>query len=428
MDRSVTGPTVLRSQDVVLSVKDVSKKFCRNLKLSMFYALSDIIGEIFGVRKTSRQLRKQEFWALQDISFELKRGDAIGLVGANGAGKTTLLKIISGLIKPDNGNVHIKGCVAPLIALGAGFNPMLSGRENVYVNMAILGLTKEQIDERFDEVVGFAEIGHAIDAPVQTYSSGMNARLGFACAVHTDPDILLIDEVLAVGDVKFRMKCYRKLAALKGNGTSFILVSHSSHSIISVCNLAAYLSGGRLVSKGNTIDVFNKYEEDLFSRPFDFTSQTAKFLEKKREDSYGVDILEIYFKNSTGDAIESAITSEETFLCIKCRSWIKTKVGVNAIVREVSEENRCTVIFNSYEDKRNIELVDGIYEIKVHLPFLGLRPSNYTLKISISKDSVDFFDAIEDYRFVVRSSNKNFNNSLYYQPHDWQVEHLSENI
>ena len=162
------------------------------------------------------------------------------------------MRIIAGLIKPDLGTVEVKGRLAPLIALGAGFNPILTGRENIYANMAVLGLSKKEIDERFDDVVEFAEIGDAIDAPVQTYSSGMAARLGFASAIHTEPDILLIDEVLAVGDVRFRIKCVRRLAELRQKGTSFIMVSHNHDALGSICDAGIYLLQGKSVTSGTS--------------------------------------------------------------------------------------------------------------------------------------------------------------------------------
>ncbi|MGH8614301.1 MAG: ABC transporter ATP-binding protein, partial [Gammaproteobacteria bacterium] len=173
--------------DVLVSVKNVSKKFSRSLRLSLAYGAHDILRELTGTPRCSSELRKAEFWALKDISFEVRRGAGVGLIGPNGSGKTTLLRLLSGLIKPDEGEIRILGRVAPLIALGAGFNPVLGGRENVYTNMAMLGLSHSEIEARFDDVLDFAEIGDAIDAPLQTYSSGMAARLGFACAIHTTP-------------------------------------------------------------------------------------------------------------------------------------------------------------------------------------------------------------------------------------------------
>lgn len=190
--------------DVVLSLNGVSKKFCRDFKRSLLYGMQDISQEVLAIRNDkNNNLRRQEFWALQDVSFDLHRGDALGLIGKNGSGKSTLLRIIAGLIKPDVGSVEVYGRVAPLIALGAGFNPVLTGRENIYANMSILGLKRTEIDERFEEVVEFAELANAIDSPVRSYSSGMAARLGFSCAVHTSSEILLIDEVLSVGDIRY---------------------------------------------------------------------------------------------------------------------------------------------------------------------------------------------------------------------------------
>ncbi|WNZ43972.1 ABC transporter ATP-binding protein [Leptolyngbya boryana CZ1] len=261
-----SSPTAIPSsaqQDVILSVDGLSKKFCRDLKRSLFYAIQDIGSELVGRKQRSSVLRPREFWALDDVSFQLKRGEALGLVGKNGSGKSTLLRIISGLIKPDRGQVEVHGRVAPLIALGAGFNPILTGRENIYANMSILGLTKQQIDGCFDQVLDFAEINDSIDAPVQSYSSGMAARLGFACAIHTEPDILLIDEVLAVGDLRFRAKCYRRLAELRDRGVAFVLVSHSSNSILSKCENAVYLSKGKLIMLSDVENFLLSHDENV---------------------------------------------------------------------------------------------------------------------------------------------------------------------
>ncbi len=163
--------------EILISVDNVSKKFCRDLKQSLFYGVQDIATELIGGGRKSDTLRSKEFWALKDVSFQLRRGEALGLIGSNGAGKSTLLRIISGLIKPDTGCVKVRGRLAPLIALGAGFNPILTGRENIYANMSILGLSTKEIEERFQDVIDFSGIDDAIDAPVQTYSSGMAARL-----------------------------------------------------------------------------------------------------------------------------------------------------------------------------------------------------------------------------------------------------------
>ena len=198
--------------EVLVSCQGISKKFCRNLKKSLWYGVKDGVSEI--VRgQSSDTLRKDEFWALDDVSFELRRGECLGLLGRNGAGKTTLLKVLSGLIKPDKGTITLKGKVGGLIALGAGFNGILSGRENIRINGAILGYSREEIEDRMQEIIDFAEIPDFIDAPVNTYSSGMSVRLGFAiAAILTKPDVLLLDEVLAVGDIGFTIKCLMPFA------------------------------------------------------------------------------------------------------------------------------------------------------------------------------------------------------------------------
>ena len=178
--------------DVVIKVENVSKKYCKSLKHSMLYGMSDIGRNVLGLKSRSERLRDNEFWALDDISFEVKRGETLGLIGPNGSGKTTLLKMLNGIFWPDKGKITIKGKVGALIAVGAGFHPLLTGRENIYINAAILGMSKREIDKKFDAIVDFADIGDFLDSPVKHYSSGMYVRLGFAVAVHCDPDILLV--------------------------------------------------------------------------------------------------------------------------------------------------------------------------------------------------------------------------------------------
>ena len=176
----------------------------------MWYGVKDMGSELFGRRNSNPdkpELRPDEFWAVQNVSFELNRGDCLGLIGRNGAGKSTLLKMLNGLLKPDTGRIEMHGRIGALIELGTGFNPILSGRENIYINGSLLGFTKAEIDQKFDAIVDFAEIGEFIDMPVQNYSSGMKVRLGFSVAAQMEPDVLLVDEVLAVGDMNFKLKC-----------------------------------------------------------------------------------------------------------------------------------------------------------------------------------------------------------------------------
>lgn len=235
-------------EDTLIKVENVSKKFCRNLKRSLWYGMQDIGNELIGRRHGGKcGLRTNEFWAVNDVSFELKRGECLGLIGHNGAGKTTLLRMLNGLIKPDAGRITMKGSVGSLIALGSGFNPVLTGRENVYVNGAVLGLDREIISKKIREIIDFSELGDFIDAPVQTYSSGMNVRLGFGtAAILLEPDILFLDEVLAVGDIGFTIKCLNLVRELARNA-AVVFVSHNMQYVSSFCTRVLLLEHGRML-------------------------------------------------------------------------------------------------------------------------------------------------------------------------------------
>ena len=230
----------------LVRVQGVSKKFCLSLKKSLLYGLQDIGNELLGRRHGGNgTLRPKEFWAVHDVGFELRRGECLGLIGRNGAGKTTLLKMLNGLIKPDEGRIEMRGRVGALIALGAGFNPILTGRENIYVNASVLGLTRREIDAKMEEIIDFAEIGDFMDTPVQNYSSGMAVRLGFAVASSLDPDILLVDEVLAVGDLGFRYKCFRRISELMDRA-AVIFVSHDMASVARLSHRIMLLGQGQV--------------------------------------------------------------------------------------------------------------------------------------------------------------------------------------
>lgn len=231
----------------LVKVKRISKKFCRSLRKSLWYGLQDLGSELSGrPHHLGAPLRPEEFWAISDLSFELQRGECLGLVGHNGAGKTTLLRMLNGLIKPDSGRIEMRGRVGALIALGVGFNPILSGRENVYVNGALLGLKKAEVDRKMDTIIDFAEIGDFIDAPVQSYSSGMNVRLGFAvAAVLLKPDILFLDEVLAVGDIGFTIKCLNLVRELTRDA-AVIFVSHNMQYVSGFCTRVMVLDHGKV--------------------------------------------------------------------------------------------------------------------------------------------------------------------------------------
>lgn len=244
-----------------IKAEALSKKFGLTLRQSMKYGLRDATRRLVGKAAESNILREGEFWAVKDVSFELCEGEALGIMGVNGCGKTTLLRILNGVYSPDIGRARLRGRVGAMIAAGAGFAPMLSGRENIYVNGTLLGLTTQEIDNLMDEIVAFSELDQFIDLPVKNYSSGMYVRLGFAIAALSRPDVLLMDEVLAVGDLNFQKKCYDHILELKRNGTSIILVSHAPGAIWAVCDRGLFMHKGEVKVDGSTEDIIRAYED-----------------------------------------------------------------------------------------------------------------------------------------------------------------------
>ena len=241
-------------KETVLTVENVGMKF--NLSKEKHDSLKE-----YFIAMAKGELKYNEFWALKDISFSLEKGDRIGILGLNGAGKSTLLKVIAGVFKPTEGSVERKGVLAPLIELGAGFDPQYTGRENIFLYGACLGYSRGFINDRIKDIIDFSELEEFIDVPVKNYSSGMRARLGFAVATVVEPDMLILDEVLSVGDAKFRKKSEKRLMSLIEKGVTVLFVSHSTEQVRSLCNKAMILEKGRLLSIGDTDEVADKYEE-----------------------------------------------------------------------------------------------------------------------------------------------------------------------
>ena len=241
---------MIKKEPLAISIQGVSKLF----RLQKQRTFKELLPALAGGQKAV-----ETFWALQDINLEIKKGETVGIIGPNGAGKSTLLKLMAGVTKPTKGEIKINGQIAPLIELGAGFHPELTGRENVTLNGVILGLSKKEIEEKFKEIVDFAELWEFIDQPIKHYSSGMYLRLAFSVAVHTSPDILLIDEILAVGDSSFQAKCFAKMEEFKKAGVTIILVSHALGQIQSFCTRAVYLDEHRIIMDGKVEEVCERY-------------------------------------------------------------------------------------------------------------------------------------------------------------------------
>lgn len=232
----------------------------------------------------------REFWALKDVSFSANRGETIGIIGPNGSGKSTLLQIITGTLASTAGDVEVKGKISALLELGAGFNPDFSGRENIYLNGAVLGLSREEVEAHFDAIVEFSGIGDFIDQPVKTYSSGMYVRLGFAVSVGVNPDVLIVDEALSVGDIRFQRKCFQKLDQLRDNGTTVLFVSHSPEAIINHCNRALLLKKGRVEEIGVPRDVVNKYVEYMVTTQSEDQPDNQRKIKSKQKPQPTFDI------------------------------------------------------------------------------------------------------------------------------------------
>jgi ABC-type polysaccharide/polyol phosphate transport system ATPase subunit len=245
--------------ELAISARRLGVKY--NLRLTHTRTLRQALSH--RLRRRSEP-EEREFWALRDVSFDLDQGEILGVIGRNGSGKSTLLLVIAGILQPDAGSISVAGKTSALLTIGAGFEPDLTGRQNIYLNGAYLGLTQKTMRQLEDEIVGFAELGDFIDAPVRTYSAGMRLRLGFAIASHIDPDILLLDEVLGVGDIEFQQKSEAKLQALIERARSIVIVSHTMEFVRKICTKALWLHGGRVRAWGAPDDVIRAYAE-LFS-------------------------------------------------------------------------------------------------------------------------------------------------------------------
>lgn len=377
--------------EVLVEVTNLSKKFCKDLKTSLWYGVKDLVSGYTGNKK-ERALRPKEFWAVKDISFTLRRGECLGLIGHNGAGKSTLLKILNGLINPDDGKVVMRGRVGALIELGAGFNPVLSGRENIYNNGAILGFSREEINNKLKDIIEFAELEEFIDMPVRNYSSGMKVRLGFAVAAQMEPDVLIIDEVLAVGDLGFVLKCFKTIDTILPK-TAIIFVSHSMPMISRICNQIILMDRGKPKFQGENvskaIDLYYTRFSDNSSNVV-FTDDTIKL---KNTDIPNVPRVEDLPQVNWGETLELEFdfeTSLQKLPCITVVIFDKEQRPV-ALIEPLEDEGVLDSKSLKYNIKvPNIQLSKGIYNINIS----ASDTPNSTPRLRIN--SVQSFQIIHD--------------------------------
>lgn len=331
-------------------------------------------------------LNKGDFWALRDVSFELNKGDALALVGANGAGKTTTLKLLARITRPTSGVINVNGKLSALIELGAGFHPDLSGRENIFLNGAILGLKKAEIQRRFDSIVSFAELDKFIDTPVKRYSSGMAVRLGFAVAASIDPDILLVDEVLAVGDAAFRLKCMNRIQELISAGTTLVFVSHNMGLVKAVCGLALYIEKGQTKHFGKTNDVVETYNRALNEQRI---SEFEGREEGTKTRSATGEITKVLVSGQANDA-NTLMTNRPAKITIQYRSY--HDLGEVSVVLRVirSDGVVCTSLYSNV-DGVPLSITKGDGEITVKLQPFQLFPGTY-YAVATLKDKIGSFN------------------------------------
>ncbi|NKM50172.1 ATP-binding cassette domain-containing protein [Rhizobium leguminosarum bv. viciae] len=403
-----------------IRAEGVSKKFGLTLRQSMKYGMRDVGRKLFGRSSTTDVLREGEFWAVNDVGFELHRGEALGIMGVNGCGKTTLLRILNGVYAPDKGCIEVKGRVGALIAAGAGFAPMLTGRENVYVNGTLLGLSTKEIDGLMDEIVAFSELGEFIDLPVKNYSSGMFVRLGFAIAALSRPDVLLMDEVLAVGDLNFQKKCFDHVLQLKRQGSAIILVSHSPGAIWSVCDRGLFMDRGRVLVDGPVEDAIRAYDDQNSRNANTSSAQFDKAVEAHGEATGDSQASEYgHTRGGTGDVVCTAIhltrpSSDEVDNEFDFRESIE--IAADLEVKEMQENlllrftidavhYRFIATLDSYEQGLSLpEVLPGRYRLKVRVDAPNFRPGAYVVNIGITRKAVGvhLFYWFGATRFVVK--------------------------
>jgi lipopolysaccharide transport system ATP-binding protein len=375
--------------DTVIKVENLGKKYLiRHQQSERYVALRDVVSNkfrSFGKRLISLQPRssnlqpsREDFWALKDLSFEVKQGDRIGIIGRNGAGKTTLLKLLSRITEPTTGRIAIKGRVASLLEVGTGFHPELTGRENIFLNGAILGMTKAEIKRKFGEIVEFAEVEKFLDTPVKRYSGGMYVRLAFAVAAHLDPEILLVDEVLAVGDAAFQKKCLGKMEEAGEKGRTVLYVSHNMQAIRQLCSNAIMLQAGQIAKQGSATSVVEAYLEEI-PRGWSLENLRNMIQQLPSDPVFGLKSVEFY---QNGKLVFDTVGNGSPLEIVISYNVLKRTTGLRVFIDLCDIEG--TLLFRSFHDEDNdsIPTIEpGVYVSKAVIPENFLAPVQYELRV-----------------------------------------------
>ncbi len=365
----------------IISVENLSKQYRIGTKLPYKTFREAIMNVVTSSAKPPSE--DGYIWALKDVSFEVQQGEVLGIIGRNGAGKTTLLKILSRVTEPTKGEVRIRGRVGSLLEVGTGFHPELTGRENIFLNGAILGMRKEEIKKKFDEIVAFSEVEKFLDTPMKRYSSGMYVRLAFAVAAHLEPEILLVDEVLAVGDAAFQKKCLGKMGDVAKEGRTVLFVSHNLSAVQRLCRIGICLETGKIKAQGSVSDVLNAYQQDL-----DNLADTEKNIEVMNGE---IRILKWQLLNSSTGLQNSCYSRDNCEFLFNIVAKRKvSNVYIGFALWDL--EGKLILAASSLDNDGNyFTLNEGIYNviIKVSLP---LKAGNYQLDISLNSSDIGQFD------------------------------------
>lgn len=389
--------------DYSIEVSHVTKSF--KVYKDRGYVLKDLI--LFANR---RKFEKRQ--VLNDISFTVKRGEAVGLIGHNGCGKSTTLKLLTRITAPDSGTIRMNGRVSSLIELGAGFHPDMSGRENIYINASIFGLTKEEIDRKLKDIIDFSELQEFIDNPVRTYSSGMYMRLAFSVAINVNADILLIDEILSVGDANFKEKCFNKMCELKENGTTIIVVSHSLGQIEQLCDRCIWINDGKIVRDGFAKEVDNAYLDFMGEKRKKMTAEerAARGETQTTSEEENVVIDAVHLMNSDGERLNRIETGDECIIKVhySARARIQNAVFLITVLRKNDGMLVYAAHTRNQPEFENIT-IDGENEFRLHISKLNLLPADYRIYASIENKDGTVLDHAEDLcEFQVVSETMDF--------------------
>ncbi len=372
------------SQEDAIVIKDVQKKF------RVFYDKGQSFKEILLFKNRSHY---EERTVLNGISLTVKKGEAIGLVGHNGCGKSTLLKLMTRILYPDNGSISINGRVSSLIELGAGFHPDMSGRENIYTNAAIFGLTKKEIDKRLNDIISFSELEEFIDNPVRTYSSGMYMRLAFSVAINVDADVLLIDEILAVGDANFQAKCFNRLQEIKASGTTIVIVSHALAQIEQICDRTVWINDGKICAEGAPRDIHPVYLEFMGKNMRDTESANLIASNNTRWGNQNIKIKEVKVLDDEGNDGKAIATGSRVTFTIDYEMVKKTENVVFGIAIYRVDGIHCYGV-NTLIDGLPAITVDSDGSYSITIDKLQLLPGEYILDVSIENTDavpVDYY-------------------------------------